>query len=218
MKHITLFCLTLFFSINALAQSVSGTVTSRWEGNLNGANIKILGTNKGVASVDGKFQLEVQENEILEISYVGYNTQKLVVGDDKQINIELTTDELDEVLLIGQGIKKECRTICCHWSIATVEDNATLEQKTFQRVGAETSIKLFPNPAPNGVFNINAIEGVNISEIKVSNMAGQVVKYQSYSKSENIVSVDLSSFASGVYLIQVLSNGIHIETKRALKL
>ena len=82
----------------------------------------------------------------------------------------------------------------------------------------ETAV-LHPNPSPNGVFNLKPISGVSISEIRVVSMAGQVVHTQTYPRTiGTTISFDLGSLASGVYLIQLVSNGSVIETKRALKL
>jgi TonB-linked SusC/RagA family outer membrane protein len=78
-----------------------------------GASIAIRGTNNGTFSdVNGYFTLSnVEVNNAIEISYMGYNTQRIVFSGQEQLNITLTEDtkQLDEVVVIGYGsqTKKE---------------------------------------------------------------------------------------------------------------
>ncbi|QZT35974.1 TonB-dependent receptor [Halosquirtibacter xylanolyticus] len=81
---------------------------------LPGVTIAVEGTARGtITDFDGNFTLKVNQGETLSISYIGYATQKVVVGSQTNIAIELVTDTqgLDEVLIIGYGsVKKEDAT------------------------------------------------------------------------------------------------------------
>ena len=71
-----------------------------------GANVVVKGTTNGVTTgSDGNFQLEVPENSILEISYIGYITQNISVSGKNIFNIVLDEDtqKLDEVVVLGYG-------------------------------------------------------------------------------------------------------------------
>ncbi len=86
---------------------VSGKVTDENGETLPGANIMVKGTTIGaISDLNGEFQLTVPDAEtILLISYVGYSTQEIVVGNQTTINISLVPDlaALDEVVVIGYG-------------------------------------------------------------------------------------------------------------------
>ena len=69
--------------------TIGGTVSSKGEP-LIGAVVKEKGTTKATATnIDGVYSLTVQENAILEISYVGYKTKEIKVNGQKMIDIEL---------------------------------------------------------------------------------------------------------------------------------
>ena len=58
--------------------------------------------------MDGKYTLEVPANAILQISYIGYNTQEIPVGNKTTINVNLKEDTqaLDEVVVVAYGTQK----------------------------------------------------------------------------------------------------------------
>lgn len=58
--------------------------------------------------MDGKYTLEVPANAILQISYIGYNTQEIPIGNKTTININLKEDTqaLDEVVVVAYGTQK----------------------------------------------------------------------------------------------------------------
>jgi TonB-linked SusC/RagA family outer membrane protein len=85
---------------------VHGTVVDG-EGNvLSGATVKIKGTNR-VALTDGngEFNLRnVDENAVLEISYLGYRTREVkAIKNMGRISLELSSGELSEVFVISTG-------------------------------------------------------------------------------------------------------------------
>ncbi|WP_442846777.1 SusC/RagA family TonB-linked outer membrane protein [Leeuwenhoekiella sp. H156] len=90
-------------------QSISGTVTDNNGVLLPGATVKVQGTTRGVTTdFDGNFTIDAQEGEVLEISYVGFQTRTVTVGAQTQYSIQLEADtsELDEVVIIGYGTQK----------------------------------------------------------------------------------------------------------------
>lgn len=72
-----------------------------------GANIVIRGTTIGVITdLEGRFKIEVPDAaSVLQVSYIGYVTQEIVVGSQRVINIELQQgiELLNEVVVIGYG-------------------------------------------------------------------------------------------------------------------
>lgn len=75
-----------------------------------GATIKEKGTNNGTASdTNAKFSLEVSPGAILEISFIGYRTQEVKIGNRTNLSIVLSEDQqlLDEVVVVGYGTMKK---------------------------------------------------------------------------------------------------------------
>src|SRR5690625_5192772 len=99
------------FSVQPVAFSVSGIVTDQEGEPLIGVNIQVKGSNKGTATdFDGKFILEdIDENAILVISYVGYQTQEMPVAGKSSLEIVMMSDAelLDEVVVVGYGTQKK---------------------------------------------------------------------------------------------------------------
>jgi len=110
-------CFLLFMTgicSGAYAQkTVTGTVVDQNSEPIIGANIIEKGTTNGsVTGFDGKFSLTVQDNAILQISYVGYISQEISVlqwGGGNSLIIRLLEDQqsLDEVVVVGYGTQKK---------------------------------------------------------------------------------------------------------------
>lgn len=90
---------------------VSGVITDEEGEPLIGVNILVKGTNNGVSTdFEGRFSLEdVDENAVLVISYVGYQTQEVPVVGQSNLNITMVSDSqlLDEVVVVGYGTMKK---------------------------------------------------------------------------------------------------------------
>lgn len=85
---------------------IHGVVLDENKFPLLGATVKIKGTSKGTSTdFDGKFSLQAQPNMILEVSYVGFKTKEVNVGNLNRLEIVLETDfgALDEVIVVGYG-------------------------------------------------------------------------------------------------------------------
>lgn len=86
--------------------TVSGTVTDENGDPLPGATVTVKGTSKGtVTDVKGNYRLEVDENAVLIVSFVGFKTQEIMVNDRSTIDVQLTYDDqaLEGVVVIGYG-------------------------------------------------------------------------------------------------------------------
>ena len=80
-------------------------------GPIAGANIIVKGTTNGnITDMDGKFTLEnVPVNAVLVVSYIGFTSQEIRVGNQTSFNITLQEDSeaLDEVVVVGYGVMKK---------------------------------------------------------------------------------------------------------------
>ena len=107
---VTLFLLCLF-PMGALAQNVvKGTVNDEAGEPIIGATVKVQGAQQGsITDFDGKFSVEAASNATLEISYVGYVTQKVKVAGNNNLTIVMKEDAqmLNDIVVVGYGTMKK---------------------------------------------------------------------------------------------------------------
>lgn len=96
--------------VESIKKTFSGRVTDAKGESIIGATIKIKGSSVGtVSDFDGSFSLPVSENDILEISYMGFITTTMEVKNRTSATIILKEDTklLDEVVVIAYGTVKK---------------------------------------------------------------------------------------------------------------
>ena len=108
-KQINLLLLLLFsVSIGFSQKTISGNVSDA-NGPLPGANIVEQGTNNGVSTdFDGNYVITLEgDSNTIEVSYTGFVTQNIQVGNQSSINIILEEDTqlLQEVVVTSLGFK-----------------------------------------------------------------------------------------------------------------
>jgi TonB-linked SusC/RagA family outer membrane protein len=88
---------------------ITGKITDA-SGVVVGANVTEKGTSNGVMTdQDGNFSFTVSANAVLQISYIGYISQEIEVGNRTSLDITLVEDTqaLDEVVVVGYGTQKK---------------------------------------------------------------------------------------------------------------
>ena len=96
------------------AKKVTGKVMTATGEPVIGAAVLVKGTTNGtVTDLDGNFQINAELGNILEISYIGYETFLVKVGAGNNYNVTLQEDAetLDEVVVTAMGIKKERKAL-----------------------------------------------------------------------------------------------------------
>lgn len=90
---------------------ITGVVKDKTGEPVIGANILEKGTTNGlITDINGNFRLTVKnKNAVLVVSFIGYKTQEMTVGAQKNITFILTddTEMLDEVVVVGYGTQKK---------------------------------------------------------------------------------------------------------------
>lgn len=154
-KQIVLSALNLLSSTQQNTRKITGTIKDQNGEPVIGANIVEKGTTNGtITDVEGQYSLEVTPKSVLVISYIGYVTQEVVVGNNNTVDVLLKedTETLDEVIVIGYG---------------------TTKRKDF--TGSVSSVKLENSPIALSP-NLNALESLkgNVSglDIGATNSAG----------------------------------------------
>ena len=86
-------------------QTITGSVSDEDGAPLPGASVVEVGTNNGiVADFDGNFSISVADDASLSVSFLGYLTQVIAVGNSTTIDVVLSEGgQLDEVVVTGYG-------------------------------------------------------------------------------------------------------------------
>jgi TonB-linked SusC/RagA family outer membrane protein len=97
----------------AMAQqiTVSGVVTDASSGeSLPGVSVFLRGTNTGgVTDINGRYTINAgSAADVLVFSFVGYDTQEILVGNQRTLNVALepSVTALDEIVVIGYGTQR----------------------------------------------------------------------------------------------------------------
>jgi TonB-linked SusC/RagA family outer membrane protein len=111
--------------------SVTGKVTDTGNQPLPGVTVLVIGTAQGtVTNADGNYTLSgIPENATLQFSFVGMNTQEIVVGNQTSINVTMELDAIgiEEVVAVGYGTQKRSDLI---GSIASINKEGIVGRAT----------------------------------------------------------------------------------------
>ena len=95
----------------AQTKNVSGVVLSQTDSEpIIGANIVVQGAGTGtVSDLDGSFSIAVEPGAVLEVSYIGFITQEVLVGKRSDIKVFLAEDTqmLDQVVVTGYTTQRK---------------------------------------------------------------------------------------------------------------
>ncbi|HCC51212.1 MAG TPA: membrane receptor RagA [Porphyromonadaceae bacterium] len=133
-----------------------------------GANIVERGTSNGVISdVDGKFSLDVSENAVLAVSYIGYVQQFVSVSGKTSVEITLQEDTqaLEEVIVVGYGIQKKVNLTGAVSQVGSqVFENRPVTSAVTALQGALPGVYITPksgDPNADISFNVRGTTSIN---------------------------------------------------------
>ena len=95
---------------NSREAIVKGIVTDETGEALIGASVSIKGTVTGtITDIDGSFSINASEGDILVISYIGYISKEITLGNQTNLTVELAADitQLDDVVVVAYGVQKK---------------------------------------------------------------------------------------------------------------
>ena len=187
--------LTLAFGLSSYAQQITGSVSDDNGIPLPGASIVIQGSSSGTTTdFDGNFSIETSQGSTLVISYVGYESQQIVVGSSP-INVQLISDNaLDEVVVTALGLTREKKSLGYSVTevdgdeINTIKDNniasslmgkvAGLNITNSGTIGSASRITLRGNNSVNGMNQaLIVVDGIPINADGIE--SGQNADYSS---------------------------------------
>ena len=109
---------------------VTGRVVDSVGEPLIGATIMVEGTKEGaVTDIDGNFTINTTSKAKLVISYVGYTTQTILVGDKTTIDVTLkeVANTMNEVVVTALGIKRAEKALS--YNVQSVGSNELTRNK-----------------------------------------------------------------------------------------
>lgn len=115
---------------NSQKIKVKGVVTDQNGESVIGASIVEKGTGNGtITDTEGRYELSIPANASIQVSYIGYLSQTVKVGNKSQIIIELKEDanNLDEVVVVGYGQMKKSDLTGSVASVAVDQDKAVYD-------------------------------------------------------------------------------------------
>ncbi|WP_409013235.1 SusC/RagA family TonB-linked outer membrane protein [Dyadobacter sp. CY343] len=145
-----LFCFMLSFATLAVAQDrkVTGKVTDVAGVGIPGATVVVKGTQSGTnTNADGEFSMNVaSSNATLIISFVGYKTMEVQVGNQTSLDIKMDDDvsALEEVIVTGYSVDSRRETTGAVSTVKskdlTASPSGNVEQQLQGRVAGVTVI------------------------------------------------------------------------------
>ena len=110
------------YGILAQQQTVRGTVYTATDNVLlPGVSVTIKNTSRGTPTeFDGVFSIQASLSDVLEFSYIGFETQMITITDfnDLIIKLEAKAESLNEVVVTGYGSQRRSNIV---GSVATVD-------------------------------------------------------------------------------------------------
>ena len=95
--------------VQQATKKITGTVVDAM-GPVIGASVVEKGTTNGtVTDFDGNFSLNVNPGATIVVSFIGFETQEISVGNQDNFQITLKDDNalLEEVVVVGYGVQKK---------------------------------------------------------------------------------------------------------------
>ncbi len=234
MKKIFSLCLlmlmTLTSTVSLMAQTqftLSGVVTSAEDGvPVIGATVTVVGTSRGTATlIDGSYSLMVSPSEQLEFSYIGMESQILVVTPNtKTLNVALNHDseELDEVVVVAYGTRKK-GTVA--GSVGTIAGDviegvpaASFDQALQGQVAGLSVISSSGDPSAAATFQIRGTNSINSGTAPLFILDGAPISESDFNtiSPNDIANVSVLKDASStsIYGARAANGVVIITTKR----
>ena len=104
------FLVTTAAFVQAQERDVSGTIYDETGATLPGASVVVKGTTKGTTTdMNGQFSLSVPADAVLEISFIGLQTQEITVGSQSNITVNMAADVtvLESIVVTGYGSQRQ---------------------------------------------------------------------------------------------------------------
>ena len=209
-------------------KKVTGVVVDGTGEPVIGANVVVKGTTNGtITDFDGNYTIEgVSANDVLVISYIGYLSQEVPVGNQSMIKVTLKEDTqtLDEVVVVGYGTMKKSDVT---GSISTAKGDDLVKNQSFSALdnlrGKVSGVNIFSNSSQPGAYSnrvvIRGIATINSSSNPLYVVDGVVMENFDLVNPNDIESMEVlkDASAAAIYGARGANGVIMVTTKRGKK-
>ncbi|AUC85182.1 SusC/RagA family protein [Polaribacter sp. ALD11] len=146
-------------SVRVEEQTLTGKITDEAGQPLPGASILEKGTANGVTTdFNGKFSITVNStNSVIVISYIGYKTQEITIGNQKEIQVQLEPDTaiLGEIVVVGYSTESRKNVTASVASISPAEVNTKPVANVAEMLeGRLPGVQIMSDNSPGGGTSI----------------------------------------------------------------
>ncbi|VBB43705.1 TonB-linked outer membrane protein, SusC/RagA family [uncultured Paludibacter sp.] len=179
-----------------------------------GATVKVKGASSGtITNFNGEFSLETTVNSTLIVSYIGYKTAEINIGNKKIIDINLEEDVkgINEIVVTALGIKREQKAL--GYSVQTV-DGEQLQKVSGTELGTaltgkvsgllvknSTDFGVTPTITIRGENPLIVIDGVPYTNKKISDISAADIESMNVLKGSTASALYGEKGATGAILI-----------------
>jgi TonB-linked SusC/RagA family outer membrane protein len=209
-------------------KKVTGVVVDGTGEPVIGANVVVKGTTNGtITDFDGNYTIEgVSANDVLVVSYIGYLSQEVPVGNQSMIKVTLKEDTqtLDEVVVVGYGTMKKSDVT---GSISTAKGDDLVKNQSFSALdnlrGKVSGVNIFSNSSQPGAYSnrvvIRGIATINSSSNPLYVVDGVVMENFDLVNPNDIESMEVlkDASAAAIYGARGANGVIMVTTKRGKK-
>ncbi|PUZ27314.1 TonB-linked outer membrane protein, SusC/RagA family [Chitinophaga costaii] len=160
-----LLLLCCMLSSMAIAQHVvQGTVTDASQQPVIGASVHVKGMHTGTQTdVGGAFSIQANKGDFLEISFIGFNTQTVAIGDSAKLKVILqpSSTSLNEVVATGYSSQRK-KDITGSVSVVNITNLKSVPSGTTESLlqGQSSGVTVINSGNPGGGSQVN-IRGIS---------------------------------------------------------
>jgi TonB-dependent starch-binding outer membrane protein SusC len=214
-------CTVVFGQERTITGSVSDRSTNE---SLPGASVLVKGTSQGsITDIDGKFSLKVPPgDQLLVISYIGYETTELPVGNLSVFNVQLVPSKtsLQEVVVVGYGSTKVKDLTSSITTVRSEDIISTPSSMPLQALqGKVSGLQVVTNGAPGDSPTVR-IRGIGSFPGRENESPLYVVDGMFFDNIDFLNPTDIASMsvlkdasAAAIYGVRAANGVVLIETK-----
>ncbi len=209
----------------SVQEKVSGSVVDESGEPIIGATVVVEGTTSGtITDFDGNFQISVDSDASLSISFIGFTTQVIPVNGRSNISVTLleNTEELDEVVAIGYGVQKKSSVTGAISQVKSTDIENRTSTNVSQALQGKTSgvqvIQTSGKPGASGSIRVRGFSS-NAESNPLYIVDGLQVSDIGYLDPNNIESMEVlkDAASAAIYGAQAGNGVVLITTKSGKK-
>lgn len=220
--------IAVVMSVVSFAQNITGTVVDKLGEPVVGASVQVKGAKAGaVTDINGQFSLKgVNPGQQLVITYVGYLTETVKVGNQKNIKVSLAEDtrSLDELVVVGYGVQRKADVTGATARVSSSELNAMPVRDALQGMQGKTAgvdIQNSQRPGEVGDIQIRGVRSLNAAQGPLYVVDGMILQNGGIEgiNPQDIESIDVlkDAASTSVYGSRGANGVILITTKHGKK-